>query len=155
MAYFGESGRTSYDRGLDHVKALNSGDQRNACTKHQGETHQGQPWDFSMSVAKSHKYPLNRQTHEGRLIEDFKGDEVLNQRGEWGCNLPPALDIEGKNEKKKVVGAPPNYRSGPPQAQIAWKMKRERRGETQIGRRVREKAIHHLPRGKEKKFREK
>ena len=65
--------------------------------------HQGEPWDFSMKIVKSHKYPLLRQTYEGRLVEDFRGDEILNQRGEWGCNLPPNIMVEGKapNPKRK------------------------------------------------------
>merc|ERR1711954_141099 len=44
-----------------------------------------------------------RQTYEGRLVEDFRGDEILNQRGEWGCNLPPNIMVEGKapNPKRK------------------------------------------------------
>ena len=32
----------------------------------------------------------------------LSGDEVLNQRGEWGCNLPPALEKEGQQEKRKI-----------------------------------------------------
>merc|ERR1711954_434665 len=44
-----------------------------------------------------------RQTYEGRLVEDFRGDEILNHRGEWGCNLPPNIMVEGKppNPKRK------------------------------------------------------
>ena len=60
------------------------------------ESHQGEPWDFKMSVIRSHKYPLQRQSHEGRLIEDFKGQEVMNQKGEWGCNLPPKLQTDSQ-----------------------------------------------------------
>ena len=41
----------------------------------------------------SHRYPLKRQTHEGCLVEDYTGDEILNQKREWGCNLPPTLAV--------------------------------------------------------------
>ena len=36
-------------------------------------------------------------------MEDFRGDEILNQRGEWGCNLPPNIMVEGEapNPKRK------------------------------------------------------
>ena len=94
VSYIGESGRTGFDRGLDHIKAISKGDTSNACAKHQVESHQGMPWNFSMKVLKTSKYPLERQTYEGRLVEDFQGDEILNQKGEWGCNLPPTLTTE-------------------------------------------------------------
>merc|ERR1711954_397929 len=89
--------------GQDHIKAISQGDSKNACGKHQVEMHQGEPWDFSMKIVKSHKYPLLRQMYEGRLVEDFRGDEILNQRGEWGCNLPPDIMVEGEapNPKRK------------------------------------------------------
>ena len=80
------------------MAALEKGNESNAMAKHQKEAHQGMQWDFSMKVLKSHKYPLGRQSWEGRLVEDFKGDLVLNQKGEWGCNLPPKLVIEGTLE---------------------------------------------------------
>ena len=96
VTYFGESARTAYDRGLDHLKAIERGDISNACAKHHMESHQGEPWDFKMSVIRCHKYPLQRQSHEGRLIEDFKGQEVMNQKGEWGCNLPPKLQTDSQ-----------------------------------------------------------
>merc|ERR1711954_534404 len=65
--------------------------------------HQGEPWNFSMKIVKCHKYPLLRQTYEGRLVEDFRGGEILNQRGERGCNLPPSIMVEGEapNPKRK------------------------------------------------------
>merc|ERR1711954_216349 len=103
VRYYGETGRTGFDRGQDHVKAIRQGDSKNACGKHQVEMHQGEPWNFSMKIVKRHKYPLLRQTHEGRLVEDFNGDKIPNQRGEWGCNLPPNIMVEGKppNPKRK------------------------------------------------------
>ena len=103
MRYYGETGRTGFDRGQDHIKAISQGDSKNACGKHQVKMHQGEPWDFSMKIVKSHKYPLLRQTYVGRLVEDFRGDEILNQRGEWGCNLPPSVMVEGEapNPKRK------------------------------------------------------
>ena len=56
-----------------------------------------------MKIVKRHKYPLLRQTHEGTLVDDFNGDEILNQRGDWGCNLSPNIMVEGEalNPKRK------------------------------------------------------
>ena len=81
--------------------ALSKGDTKNACAKHQVEHHQGEPWDFGMRILRSHKFPLRRQTHEGRLVEDFKGDMILNQKGEWGCNLQPNLIFDQKQPNKR------------------------------------------------------
>lgn len=49
-----------------------------------------------MKILISHKYPLRRQTHEGHLVEDIAGDQILNQKGEWGCSLSPILTIESE-----------------------------------------------------------
>ena len=97
VTYFGESGRTSYDRGLEHLRSIQNGDTGHACAKHHLECHQGEPWNFTMKVVRGHKYPLQRQTFEGRLIADFKGTENLNQKGGWGCTLPPTLSTGDDN----------------------------------------------------------
>ena len=53
-----------------------------------------------MSVVKSHKLALMRQAHEAVLILRFEGHELLNRKGEWGSNLPPALIIEGEESDR-------------------------------------------------------
>ena len=61
--------------------------------------------DFRMSIVGVYRRPLQRQTKEGQLIEDFKGGNLLNRRGEWGQNLPPKFEIvteQYTNGKKRA-----------------------------------------------------
>ena len=76
---------------------------KNPLVKHLAEDHPGESWDsFKMKVTKTHKNPMYRQVTEGQMISKFKGDKVLNQKGEWGQNLPPKFSVEseGHNQVK-------------------------------------------------------
>ena len=59
---------------------------------------------FSMKVVSVRKSPLVRQCEEGLLIGSFKGDLVLNRKGEWGNNLHPAMTMEDNGPKQKAEG---------------------------------------------------
>ena len=54
----------------------------------------GEDPSFTMKIVKQHARPLSRQIHEGIQIANFKGQILINRKGEWGCNLPPTLVIE-------------------------------------------------------------
>ena len=53
-----------------------------------------------MKILSSHRTPLSRQIEEGHRISSFKGEEILNRKGEWGENLPPRLVVEDRNGRK-------------------------------------------------------
>ena len=89
--YFGESSRTSYDRGLEHQKLLQDHSPESPLYEHHQEDHPDMEPDFRMKVLGVFKRPLQRQTKEGQLIADFKGGNLLNRKGEWGQNLPPQI----------------------------------------------------------------
>ena len=96
--YFGESGRTGYDRGAEHLASLNAEDDKSTLVEHWKGKHPGVQWEYQHRIIKSYANPLQRQVHEGHLISSFKGDEVLNRKGEWGENLPPKIIIEDQRE---------------------------------------------------------
>ena len=88
-SYIGETARTPFERGADHLGDLKNWRMSNALVKHLAESHPGRGWDhFSMKVLNTHRSPMERQIKEGQLISNYKGDEILNQKGEWGQNLP-------------------------------------------------------------------
>ena len=61
--------------------------------EHHVEDHpQEDPW-FETKVKSSHNKPLHGQCGGAHLIETFKGDKIMNRKGEWGHNLPPKLAI--------------------------------------------------------------
>ena len=94
--YYGESARTSFDRGSEHLSALEKMDKESPLVEHHTDDHSGQdPW-FEMKVKSVHDKPLHRQCEEAHLIENFSGQKIMNRKGEWGQNLPPRLTIEGE-----------------------------------------------------------
>ena len=97
--YFGESARTMFDRGSEHLSSLRSGDRDSALVQHMEEDHLDMEPEYTMKLVRSHKGPMYRQIHEGVLIDLFKGDALLNRKGEWGCNLQAKLAVSGMEEE--------------------------------------------------------
>ena len=114
--YIGKSGRTAIDRGQNHLQVLKNKDDTTPLVSHWLENHQGQEWAFKMAVIKTFESPLHRQATEGFHISQYKGDILLNKKGEWGNNLPPRLIIEDdqdcsqKNPSRSSV-SPPTIKS--------------------------------------------
>ena len=86
-----------YDRGAEHLTSLRSGDPESALVQHNIEDHPEQDPEFSMRLVKTHTRPMQRQIHESVLIDNFKGDVILNRKGEWGSNLADKLTV-GDND---------------------------------------------------------
>ena len=74
--------------------------------QHGVDDHQGETPEYSMRLLKTHGRPMYRQIHEGVLIDMFKGDTILNRKGEWGSNLPEKLRV-GDEEQNMVPGKRP------------------------------------------------
>ena len=55
---------------------------------------------FEMEVKSTHPRPLQRQCMEAHMIQGFKGNTILNRKGEWGQNLPPKLSIADEDLDK-------------------------------------------------------
>ena len=93
--YIGESARTSYDRGVDHLRSVERRDQDHPMVSHYREVHPevDQVW-MEMKVVSHQEKNLYRQSLEGHLISTFKGDHLLNGRGDCGQNMPPTLEVE-------------------------------------------------------------
>ena len=104
IEYTLESARTPYDRGLDHMAALTRMDKESPLVEHCNNDHNGRQVEFEMTITGYQIRPLDRQTEEASKIEEFRGDKILNRRGEWGQNLPPKLSLEDEdktNPKRK------------------------------------------------------
>ena len=80
---------------------------KNPLVKHLAEDHPGESWDsYRMKVTRTHKSPMYRQITEGQMISKFKGDKVLNQKGEWGQNLPPKIVVEDGRQEDHLYTNP-------------------------------------------------
>ena len=73
--------------------------------KHLSDEHPGQGWDhYKMKVTKIHGSAMEHQIAEGQKISKYDGHKILNQKGEWGHNLPPRLVVEdGRSRTHKFT----------------------------------------------------
>ena len=77
--YFGETAKTCYNRGAQHLAALKSGNKESPMVEHQEKHHPDTPRDFKMKVLSTHTKPLQRQSEEASLIEEYKSGAIMNQ----------------------------------------------------------------------------
>ena len=81
--YIGESGRSGYVRGKQHMAAIRDPDrhQNNAFSKHIREYHNGQSEvQFKVDIVKSYNKPLERQVREGVEIYNNTANIVMNSK---------------------------------------------------------------------------
>ena len=82
--YVGESSRSAYQRGMQHIAAIEQPERHktNAFAKHIIECHKGDHEDvkFKVNVVKSFKRPLERQIYEGVAIHNAKVDLLMNSK---------------------------------------------------------------------------
>ena len=83
--YIGESARTGFDRGLEHQASVRRKEEGHPIVEHYGKEHPNAPsMEFTMEITHIESKNLHRQAREGHLIMHFKGDYILNGRGDWG-----------------------------------------------------------------------
>ena len=113
VQYVGESARTAFDRGSEHLEALRKGNQESPLVEHNKEAHKGEPSMFKMEVVAYPRSNLQRQALEASMIQSKSaGTKLLNRRGEWGQNLPPQLTFEGLRQKQNQGGRTGNSCQG-------------------------------------------
>ena len=106
--YVGESSRTGFLRGGEHLDDLRNKREKSPLWKHCEEHHQGAEVNFSMKVGNSHRTPLTRQIQESVKIENSKAAILLNSKSEYhGSRIPRVVievgnKIEDENEKESA-----------------------------------------------------
>ena len=86
--YIGETGRTAFERGEEHIRNINHGgddeEKHSVWRKHKEEKHGGENIDINMEIIASFKDDaLGRQVMEGVIIREEVADEILNSREEF------------------------------------------------------------------------
>lgn len=92
--YWGESARTGYKRGKEHLQALRKGDEESSLVKHAIINHQGEIPDFQMRVERQHQTPFSRQISEAVAIDTCKADIILNSKAEYNGEKVPRVVLE-------------------------------------------------------------
>ena len=100
--YLGESSRTGFLRGGEHLESLKSRSSKSPLWKHCVEDHSGQEVNFSMKVVRSHKTPLTRQVHESVEIDNSSARILMNSKCEYAGSKIPRIVIEGSSSKSEL-----------------------------------------------------
>ena len=99
--YVGETARTIFDRGLEHMKTHRSRNAESPLVEHENSEHDGQPVEWTMSAICFPIGNMKRQATEGHLISQIgRNSNILNRKGERGQNLSPILEVDDQTEKK-------------------------------------------------------
>ena len=92
--YTGETSRTAFLRGREHIDGLEKENEDNALWKHCHQKHDKNKVNFRMKVLRGHRSPLTRQVQEGVEIDCSKAGIVMNSKGEWNGSRLPRIRIE-------------------------------------------------------------
>ena len=92
--YIGESSRTGFLRGNEHLDDLKNRKQKSPLWKHCTEEHGGKEVNFSMKIVRSHRTPLTRQIHESVEIEHSSAKILMNSKSEYNGSRIPRIVIE-------------------------------------------------------------
>ena len=94
--YWGETARTGYERGQEHIAGMESRYEKNALWKHSYLYHEGKlgAGEIKMEIIEGHRSPLNRQIHEGVELYTNAASIIMNSKSEWGNSKIPRIVIE-------------------------------------------------------------
>ena len=104
--YIGESSRSAYERGWEHLNDMAKLDPKSHMLKHVLTQHPGQDImsiKFNMKVRKFCKTSFERQILESVTIQQERQEhQLLNSKSEYNrCSLPRLSTMMGENEYKK------------------------------------------------------
>jgi hypothetical protein len=89
--YYGETGRSAYERGTEHTRDVRKEDENSPLWKHCEIVHGGEHVDFVMSVTGNFIGAEERQINEGAHVTESRANRILNSKSEW--NQPPIFRI--------------------------------------------------------------
>ena len=92
--YIGESSRTAFLRGSEHLDDLRKKSEKSPLWKHCVDEHAGEKVNFSMKVTRGHKTPLTRQIQESVEIENSTANILMNSKCEYNGSRIPRVVIE-------------------------------------------------------------
>ena len=92
--YLGESSRTGFLRGGEHLDDLKSRCLKSPLWKHCLEQHDGKEVTFKMEIVRKHKSPLTRQIHESVAIENSSAKILMNSKSEYNGSKIPRIVVE-------------------------------------------------------------
>ena len=91
--YIGETSRSAYTRGKEHLRALEQREQSSVMWRHSCEKHDGSVPGFTMNVTGMFQSDaMLRQISESIQINKVQQDQLINTRSEWSYfRIPRAV----------------------------------------------------------------
>ena len=120
VKYVGETNRSGYERGREHVKQFMNMEEGSHLIKHYLQCHrniQMEEMEFGMKVRASFKSAIERQISEAVAIslEEKSGTKLMNSKAEYNrCKLPrlntqsiedQIKEIEAERKRNKEISA--------------------------------------------------
>jgi hypothetical protein len=89
--YYGETGRSNYERGLGHLRDLRTEKEDSPLWKHCQLVHASEKVEFQMKTEGTFIVCEERQTDEGSRVKLSQVKHVMNSKSEW--NQPPLIRV--------------------------------------------------------------
>ena len=105
--YYGETSRSPYQRGAEHVREVREGVISHPMAVHFWEEHAGTRQEVLMRVISRHLTALDRQVEESVniLVSGKVPEESLNSKNKWGgAKIPSILVSSSKGVAKNQIG---------------------------------------------------
>ena len=104
--YLGESARSGFERGTEHMEDRRLLDTGSHMIKHLLDRHRGENFDdikFRMRVLRYHRSAYERQIHESVAIQtQRKHHHILNSKSEFNWCALPRMSLQlGENDYRK------------------------------------------------------
>ena len=106
VQYIGESSRSIYERGADHLRDCRSSKKKSHIRYHMLMYHPGAEDfrnNFCIHNICNAKMSFLRGIVEYILQRNFKGDQLLNSKQEYNSRIIPTLEAPSVREKEKTL----------------------------------------------------
>ena len=107
--YIGESSRSAFERGSEHLAGIKRLMSSNHFLKHLVDKHKNEDWDkieMRMKIMTTHRKAFERQIHEAVLIQEYRHHFLLNSKAEYNRSALPRLGLKmGDKEFRKLEEA--------------------------------------------------
>ena len=80
--YFGETGRTIFDRGAEHLDLHRKRNQESVLVEHEVKEHNGEVVEWNMDAVEYPRGNLQRQAKEAHMIQKNSHMNLLNRKGD-------------------------------------------------------------------------
>ena len=106
--YIGETARSAYERGCEHLKDLQFKRGKSHYLRHAVEVHPTVPPEklkFRMKIMSCHKSAFERQIREAVLIDMYSGPNLMNSKLEYSrCSLPKMyINLGNKKSEDPMI----------------------------------------------------